>query len=126
MLGERIEFGKLAEKTALAFLKARGYKVRLCNYRTKFSEIDIIAEDKGTICFIEVKARHSLKFGSPLDAVSVKKQRQIAKSAIFYLKANNLLERLCRFDVLTLLYTDNSPEISLIKDAFELSASFTV
>ncbi len=125
MPGEKIEFGKLAENTALEFLKANGYRIRQCNYRTKFSEIDIIAEDQGVICFVEVKARHSLNFGNPLEAVSIRKQRQIAKSAIYYLKTNNLLERLSRFDVLTLLYTDDLPKISLIKDAFELSANFT-
>lgn len=126
MPGERIEFGKLAEIAAVEFLKASGYRIRQCNYKTKFSEIDIIAEDKGVICFVEVKARRSLNLGSPEDAVSFRKQRQIAKSAIYYLKTNNLLERLSRFDVLTLLYTDNLPEISLIKDAFELSVGFTL
>lgn len=126
MSGERIEFGRLAENAAAEFLKASGYRIRQCNYKTKFSEIDIIAEDQGVICFIEVKARHSLNLGNPLDAVSLKKQRQIAKSAINYLKTNNLLEHLSRFDVLTLLYTDDLPKISLIKDAFELSANFTL
>lgn len=125
MPGEKLKFGKLAEIAALGFLKANGYKILACNYKTKFSEIDIIAEDKDTICFVEVKARHSLDFGSPQEAVSLRKQRQISKSAIYYLKTNNFLERLSRFDVLTLLYTDNQPEISLIKDAFELSAGFT-
>lgn len=126
MPGKRIEFGKLAEIAAVDFLKANGYKIRHCNYKTKFSEIDIIAEDKGTVCFVEVKARHSLDFGDPLEAVSAKKQRQISKSAVYYLKTNNLLERLSRFDVLTLLYTDDHPKITLIKNAFELSTSFTL
>ncbi len=121
----KLEFGKLAEKTAAEFLKANGYKILECNYRTKLGEIDIIAEEQGTICFVEVKARHSLNLGSPEDAVTAKKQRQMSKAAIFYLKANNLLERLSRFDVLTFLYTDNLPKISLIKDAFELSQGFT-
>lgn len=126
MPGNKLEFGRLAEIAALNFLKAQGYKILQCNYKTKFSEIDIIAEDKGTICFVEVKARHSLDFGSPQEAVSVRKQRQISKSAVYYLKTNNFLERLSRFDVLTLLYTDDQPEISLIRDAFELSAGFTL
>lgn len=126
MPGKNIEFGKLAEDAAVEFLKANGYRIRQCNYKTKFSEIDIIAEDGNTICFVEVKARHSLNLGSPLDAVSFKKQSQIAKSAIYYLKTKNLLARLSRFDVLTLLYTDDQPKISLIKNAFELSARFTL
>ncbi|MDO8489036.1 MAG: YraN family protein [Candidatus Omnitrophota bacterium] len=121
-----IEFGKQAEKTAAEFLKANGYKILQCNYRNKFGEIDIIAQDKATICFVEVKARHSVNLGIPEEAVFTRKQIRICKVAISYLKTNNLLERLSRFDVLTLLYTDNLPKISLIKDAFELSASFTL
>ncbi|MDD5107991.1 MAG: YraN family protein [Candidatus Omnitrophica bacterium] len=121
-----IEFGKQAEKAAADFLKANGYKILQCNYRNKFGEIDIIAQDKATICFVEVKARHSLNLGAPEEAVFARKQRQICKVAVGYLKTNNLLERLSRFDVLTLLYTDDLPKISLIKDAFELNASFTL
>lgn len=126
MLEKNIEFGKQAEKTAVEFLKSRGYKILQCNYRTKFGEVDIIAEDKGAICFVEVKARHSLGLGAPEEAVFARKQRQVCKSAICYLKVNNLLERLSRFDVLTLLYTSDLPKISLIKNAFELSPSFTL
>lgn len=126
MPGKNLEFGKLAEDEAVEFLKANGYRIRQSNYKTKFSEIDIVAEDGNTICFVEVKARHSLNLGSPLDAVSFKKQRQIAKSAINYLKTKNLLDRLSRFDVLTLLYLDDQPKITLIKNAFELSSRFTL
>lgn len=122
----KLEFGKLAENTAAEFLQSQGYKILQRNYRTKLGEVDIIAEDKGVICFVEVKARHSLNLGGPEDAVFARKQRQICKAAIYYLKANKLLERLSRFDVLTLLYMDNLPKISLIKDAFELSASYTL
>ena len=126
MSRERIEFGKEAEESAARFLKTKGYKVFRRNYKTKFSEIDIIAEDQGVICFIEVKARHSKLFGEPTEAVSPVKQRQISKAAICYLKENNLLERSARFDIVTLLYEKDLPEIDLIKDAFELNSNFTI
>ena len=126
MSREKLKFGKEAEDRAVRFLKSQGYKVARLNYKTKFSEIDIIAEDKGVICFIEVKARHSRLFGEPSEAVSSVKQRQISKAAICYLKENNLLERSARFDVVTLLYEKDLPEIDLIKDAFELNSSFTI
>jgi len=124
VLETKIEFGKTAEKTAVDFLKAKGYQILECNYRTKFGEIDIIARDKEVICFIEVKARHSLDLGAPEEAVSIRKQKQISKAAIYYLKMNKLLEQAARFDVLALLYEDNQPKISLIQNAFELSAGF--
>lgn len=122
----KLEFGKAAEKAAVEFLKTKGYKIRERNYRTRFGEIDIIAQDKDAICFVEVKARHSLDLGSPEEAVFTRKQKQISKAAIYYLKTHKLLEKPARFDVLALLYKDKIPEISLIKDAFELNAAFTL
>lgn len=126
MSRERLEFGKDAEERAAIFLQSKGYKILKRNYKTKFSEIDIVAIDKGVICFVEVKARHSNLFGEPADAVTPAKQRQISKTAICYLKENNLLERSARFDVVSLLYSQDLPEIDLIKDAFELNSNFTV
>lgn len=126
MPAENLEFGKAAENAAAKFLKGQGYKIIRCNYKTKFGEIDIIAQEESVICFVEVKARHSKLFGEPSEAVSAIKQRQISKAAICYLKENNLLERAARFDVVSLLYTHDLPEIDLVKDAFELSFGFTI
>ena len=126
MPAENLEFGKAAENAAAKFLESNGYKVIRRNYKTKFGEVDIIAKDKSVICFVEVKARHSRLFGEPKEAVSAVKQRQISKAAICYLKENNLLERAARFDVVSLLYTHDLPEIDLVKDAFELSFGFTI
>lgn len=121
-----LEFGKIAEKAAAEFLKASGYKLLEVNYKTRLGEVDIIALDKDVICFVEVKARHSLEMGWPQEAVFLKKQRQISRAAINYLKAHKLLEKAARFDIVTLLYAGNKPEISLIKNAFELSPNFTL
>ena len=126
MPGKNLDFGKAAEAAAVKFLEARGYKILRRNYKTKFSEIDIIAKDKDVLCFIEVKARHSDRFGQPGEALSLNKQRQISKAAICYLKENNLLEHSARFDVVSLLYTHDLPEIDLVKDAFELNCGFTI
>lgn len=119
MSRERLEFGRLAEKTGAEFLKRKGYKILELNYKTKVGEIDIIAKEKETICFVEVKGRHSLNFGNPSEAVNFRKQQRIAKAAAFYLKINNLMERACRFDVLSVLRNGNKEEISLIKNAFD-------
>ena len=126
MLSVNLEFGKTAETAAVKFLKAKGYKILERNYKNKFGEIDIIARQKGVICFLEVKARHSLKLGTPQEAVSFRKQRQICRVAVSYLMSKNIFDSPARFDVLGLLYIDNQPQITLIKDAFELSADFTV
>lgn len=126
MWSGNLEFGKAAENAAAKFLKAKGYKILKRNYKNKFGEIDIIAQLDGVICFLEVKARHSLNLGFPQEAVSVAKQRQICRVAVYYLKAHKLLERPARFDVLALLYVNSQPQITLITDAFELSANFTI
>ena len=126
MSRKNLEFGVWGETEAVNFLKAHGYKILRRNYKTKFSEIDIVAIDAGVVCFVEVKARHSDIFGQPAEAISRRKQRQISKSAICYLKENNALKRPARFDILTLLYTQGLPEIDLIKDAFSLDSNFTV
>ncbi|MCG2713539.1 MAG: YraN family protein [Candidatus Omnitrophica bacterium] len=126
MSRKNLEFGVLGETAAVDFLKARGYRILKRNYKTKFSEIDIVATDAGVICFVEVKARHSDIFGHPAEAISRRKQLQISRSAICYLKENNAIGHPSRFDILTLLYTKELPEINLIRDAFSLSSNFTV
>lgn len=126
MLPDSLEFGKAAEKAAAKFLKAKGYRILESNYKNKFGEIDIIAQDKGVLCFLEVKGRHSLDFGTPQEAVTQNKQRQISRVAVSYLKSHHLLNQKARFDVLSLLYSGKRAEITLIPDAFELDARFTI
>jgi len=116
--------GKRGEEIAVSLLKAHGYKILLKNYKTKLGEIDIIASDKGTICFIEVKTRQSDRFGLPVEAISVFKQRQISKVALVFLKERNLLDKKARFDVVSILYSKDTPQLDLIKNAFELSNDF--
>ena len=117
--------GRQGEEAAVNLLKDSGYKILLRNYKSKLGEIDIIAKDKDTFCFIEVKTRHADKFGLPQEAVSASKQRQIAKSALMFLKEKNLLDRRARFDVVSVLYSKDGPRVDLIKDAFELDQAYT-
>lgn len=127
MSKERIELGKSGEDVACDFLKGNGYKILERNYRSRLGEVDIIARDKDTLCFIEVKTRRGEDFGLPIEAVSRTKQRQIAKAALAFLKEHNLLDGKARFDVVSVLYKtqDNKPQIDLINNAFELGEDFT-
>lgn len=123
---EHIYLGKSGEETAVNLLKENGYKILARNYRTKLGEVDIVALDKDTLCFIEVKTRHSDRFGLPKEAVSASKQRQISKVALLFLKENNLLDKKARFDVVSVIYSQKQrPRLDLIKDAFELDKSFS-
>ncbi len=124
MSREHLYLGKKGEEAAVGLLKDNGYKILLKNYKTKLGEIDIIASDKDTVCFIEVKTRQSDRFGLPAEAVSGSKQRQISKAALVFLKERKLLDKKARFDVVSILYLKDKPRLDLIKNAFELDNEF--
>ncbi len=84
-------------------------------------EMDIIAREKDTLVFIEVKTRTSREFGPPQLAVNAWKQRQLSKVALNYLKEKRLEEVKARFDVVAILLAGEEEEIELIKDAFDLN-----
>jgi len=117
--------GSLGEEASLRFLKSKGYKILARNYKSRLGEIDIVACDRDTVCFVEVKTRSSDKFGLPQEALSNFKQRQIAKTALKFLKENKLLDKKARFDVVSVTYQGDLPKIDLITDAFELDSKFT-
>jgi len=121
MLNRRQQFGKMGEAIAVGRLKKEGYKIIETNYRTKLGEIDIIATDRDTIVFVEVKARKSSHFGSPKWAVTPKKQKKISIVALHYLKSTNQNTAKARFDVVTVTLNRDKPRIEIIKNAFELA-----
>jgi putative endonuclease len=122
---QNLYLGKFGEESAIDLLKTNGYRILARNYKTKLGEIDIIARDKDTVCFIEVKTRHSDRFGLPQEAISRSKQRHIAKVALVFLKENNLLDKRARFDVISIMHSEDTSKLDLIKNAFELDQSFT-
>ena len=83
-------------------------------------EMDIIAREKDTLAFIEVKTRTSTTFGPPQLAVNSTKQMQLSKVALYFLKEKRLEEVKARFDVVAILLRSKGEEIELIKDAFDL------
>jgi putative endonuclease len=90
------------------------------NYVCKLGEIDIIAKEKDTLSFIEVKTRTSTLFGPPELSVTPFKQMQISKAALCFLKEKQLEEVKARFDVVSILLRPEGEEIELIRDAFDL------
>jgi putative endonuclease len=126
MRTSRIEIGKIGEALAIEHLKQQGYEIREQNYRSRFGEIDLIAQQGKRIVFIEVKTRRSLKFGPPQAAVTPTKQKQLSKMALSYLQAHDLLDAPCRFDVIAILLSSKSELIELrqIENAFEFRADY--
>jgi putative endonuclease len=120
----RQQRGRRGEQVAEEFLRARGYVILARNYRVSFGEVDIIAQDRQTLVFVEVRTHTGEAFGDPLASVNVRKQRQIAKAAWHYLARNGLLEREARFDVVGIRWENEQARLTHIKNAFELPRSW--
>ena len=116
-------FGKEGEEAAAAFLKKKGYRILEMNFRTKTGEIDIVAEHKRTVAFIEVKTRSKLNYGQPETAVNEAKQRKLFRVAELFLAKHKITERPCRFDIVAISGDPKEPknwEFRLTQDAFRL------
>lgn len=120
MSDKRKHLGIKGEEYAANFLTENGYSIIHRNYRCKSGEIDIIARQDQTLVFLEVKARSSNLFGSPATAVTVRKQQQIARVAQEFLARENLFDTAARFDVISILFDGQKPDITHIPNAFEL------
>ena len=107
--------GLKGEVGAKKFLEDKGYKILECNYKNKIGEIDLIAKDNNCLVFVEVKARESLRFGYPREAVNFYKQQKIRRVAMGYLKHKGLYDKInVRFDVIDIL----GDKITHIENAF--------
>jgi len=112
--------GARGEDLAVQYLKKKGFKVIERNYHCSAGEIDLIAREKNTLVFIEIKARSSSEFGLPQDAVDRFKQRKMIEVARYYLAEHHLTEDIpARFDVVAIHLTPAAPQIELIRDAFQ-------
>ena len=111
--------GAAGEEAAEAFLVAQGYRIVARNVLTKVGELDVVALDGETLCFVEIKARATQEFGAAIEAVRRAKQRKITRAAMMFLSRNRS-QRACRFDVLGLdRGADGSWHFTLVRNAFE-------
>ena len=108
--------GTAYEKLAGEYLKLQGYEILEYNFRCRMGEIDIIAKEDGYLVFIEVKYRSSKRQGTSLEAVDIRKQQKISKTASYYCLKYGYGESMpCRFDVVGI----EGSEYIVIKNAFE-------
>ncbi|MDO5564572.1 MAG: YraN family protein [Eubacteriales bacterium] len=109
------QIGTKYEEKAILYLKDNGYKILKKNFRNRIGEIDIIALNDDYICFIEVKERSSKRCGLGMEAVTLKKQKNIIKVAKYYLYINKYnINQNVRFDIVSI----DEEKITLIKNAF--------
>lgn len=113
--------GRYGEEMAIEHLKRQRYRILERNYRKPFGEVDIIASDKETVVFIEVKTRQSTRFGSPFEAVDIRKQRQISRVAQEYLQTHGATDVSARFDVIAVRVDRDNRLIAIdhLQNAFE-------
>ena len=109
--------GRAAEEIAASWLIDAGFEIVGRNVRTSLGEIDVVAFEGETLCFVEVKARGSHRYGSALEAVDRRKQRRLSHAALLYLQEEPH-DGPCRFDVLGLDPGSDGWEVTLVRDAF--------
>lgn len=97
----RQETGRAGEDAAAAYLASQGYRILERNLRFRAGEIDLVAEESGTLVFVEVKTRTGTSFGSAAEAVTVGKQKRLIRLAGLYLARRGGTPPPCRFDVVT-------------------------
>ncbi|HBH11523.1 MAG: Endonuclease [Clostridiales bacterium 38_11] len=112
------KLGKESEEKAVRFLKKKGYRILANNFQNRIAEIDIIAQQGDIMCFIEVKARHTMKYGLPREAITPSKIRKIIKGAQSYINYKGIRNTQFRFDVIEIFLQDN--RINHIEDAFSV------
>ncbi len=116
------QIGDVGEDYCAKYLKRRGCKIIRRNYCKPCGEIDIIAEHRGVLCFVEVKTRHYGSLAQPYEAVDFRKQKRIIRAAQLYL-AETGWDGYCRFDVCEVITSQNNLallRIHYIENAFEL------
>jgi putative endonuclease len=116
----KLILGKEGERIAEIFLRKKGYKLVERNYRCAAGELDLIMLDQRVIVFVEVKTRTGIRYGTPLEAVEVRKQQKMIYAAQFFLSAKRLSQREARFDVVGISWPGAQPSVEHIENAFEL------
>ena len=107
--------GARAEDLCAELLRKAGLRVLARNWRCRHGEIDLVAEEAGTLVFAEVRYRSGERFGGAAESVTVAKQARLIAAARLYLMRRPDAE--CRFDVLLLDALEMS-RIKWIRNAF--------
>lgn len=113
------KLGTIGENHGAKYLKNKNYKILQLNFQCPYGEIDIVAKDKNTLVFVEVKTRRSTHFGKGMEAVNFYKQQKLRKTALYYINEKKPVFSSIRFDVIDILI-QNEHEIKIehIENAF--------
>lgn len=121
MTQERLSLGAWGEDQAALHLQRQGLKIVARNFMTPVGEVDIICRSRKEIIFVEVKTRRTNAYGTPAEAVGLRKQRQVIRAAQWYLAANKISLQ-PRFDVISVMPEDaGRARLEHLPAAFDLS-----
>jgi putative endonuclease len=114
------EKGREGERLAARFLEKHGFRILDRNYRNRLGEIDIVAEDRGTLVFVEVRTLKASAGHSPEETIQWKKQRRLSRTALAYIQYKGLEDRPARFDVVAVEFAGRRSTLRHTPDAFDI------
>lgn len=114
----RQRLGQHGETLACQELEGLGYTIVERRFRTRFGEIDVVADDHGTLVFVEVKTKTDSTFSDPVESVTKDKQRRLVSMAEQYVAFLQNDQMPCRFDVVTVDISVTPSRIVVYRDAF--------
>ena len=115
---DNTKIGSKGEDLACKYLQRQGYKILERNYRIRGGEIDIVAREKETLVFVEVKTRYSHEYGLPEESITPWKIKALLKTARFYIQKIKWGEKEYRLDFVSVDFADSreNPKIEIIKN----------
>jgi putative endonuclease len=111
--------GRAAEDAAASWLVAQGFEVLARNHATRRGEVDLVCREAGVLCFVEVRSRARLDYGSPVASVDARKARRVIAAATDWALRHGGLEQDMRFDVVSVHLSPGAPRFELFRGAFD-------
>lgn len=106
---DKINLGRWGEKLAAWYLEGRGYFIKTRHFTSRFGEIDIIAQDKDCLVFVEVKTRLGTDYGLPEEAVNRRKRLRLKRAIFAYLSQNEAED--FRLDMIAITYLEGANKV---------------
>jgi len=117
----RADAGRRAEILARRYLLAHGYAIEQTNARFPVGEIDVVARDGATLCFVEVRSASSTQWGGAVGSITDRKRQRLIRAAEWFLERTPFAGEI-RFDVVAIQWQPAGlPSIELLKAAFDAS-----
>ena len=115
--------GRHGEQMAREWLEREGFVIEASNVRFRVGEIDLVAREGTTLCFIEVRARTSFAYGGALASIDDRKRRRLVRAAQVYLNGRGVQPESARFDVVAIdRHGDGPPMVELVRGAFDATS----